>query len=92
MSRTPKFDDLAPSVRGVIMAAIETAIDMNNDISSEDPEALTIAGLKKATVVMMNQLFDMSGEWSPVWPTVVIEAIDEIIDAKVGFAVLKFPQ
>jgi hypothetical protein len=92
MSRTPKFDDTSPSVQKVIMAALECAIDMSNDISVEDPEALTIPALKKATVVMMNQLFDNNGTFAPEWPADIIAAIDEVINQKVGFAILKFPQ
>ena len=85
MRNTPINDSLQPIVRELIKQSVGDACDVVSDMSGDDPYMLTIDCIRETAAIMLQNYLD-EGNHSLRLPAKLKNALNELIDAKVVFA------
>jgi hypothetical protein len=86
------YDELRGCVQALVAEAVSDACDMLNDIGMDDDDddevAMSVRGLKRASRTMLMLLLDP--DYGAInLPQYITEAMDEYIDQKVGFQIVR---
>lgn len=80
---------LSPLMHSLLLEAIETAIDIVNDMGKDDIKFLCVDNIREQSAIRLAQVFDPVNNEVDVTdiPATLINAMNQIIDSRIEFKI-----